>query len=120
MEESLLGVTPSPADPKVYEIFDISYSHIVDPEEDIWNSIVEEKISFSIDSCILNYVQSLLVKAQGGEEKFDSSLSNHVVSVHKSDTLGVLEEIWDFRSDAFTLIDLVLPTNSCMIATTNT
>ena len=28
-------VTPSPAAPEVYEIFDISYSHIDDPEEEI-------------------------------------------------------------------------------------
>ena len=30
IEESLLGVTPSPAAPDVYEIFDISYSHMHD------------------------------------------------------------------------------------------
>ena len=33
IEESLLGVTPSPAAPEVYEISDISYSHIAYPEE---------------------------------------------------------------------------------------
>ena len=32
IEESLLGVTPYPASRKVYEISDISSSHIVDPE----------------------------------------------------------------------------------------
>ena len=39
--ESLLVVSPSPVAPEVYEIFDISYSHIDDPEEHIWISIVE-------------------------------------------------------------------------------
>ena len=32
MEESLLEVTPSPATPEVYEIFDISPPHMADPE----------------------------------------------------------------------------------------
>ena len=59
------------------------------------------------------------MKSQGDEEKFDSSLSNHDVGVHKSDVLYVLEEISDFRSDPFTLIDLVLPANSYLIACTN-
>ena len=40
-------------------------------------------------------MQSYLVKSQRVEEKFNSSLSNHVVGVHKSDTLDVLEEISD-------------------------
>ena len=35
IEESILGVTPSPAAPKVYEISDISYPHMADPEENI-------------------------------------------------------------------------------------
>ena len=35
IEESLLGVTPSPVAPEVYEIYVISYSHISDPEEEI-------------------------------------------------------------------------------------
>ena len=35
LEESLLGVTPSPAAPEVYEISDISFPHMDDPEEDI-------------------------------------------------------------------------------------
>ena len=48
------------------------------------------------------------------------SLSNHAIGVQKSDTLDVLEEISDFRSDPFTLIDLELPANSYMIACTNT
>ena len=58
IEESLLGVIP--VAPKVYEIFYISSSHIVDLEEDIWIPIIEEKISFhsnqafSSDSSILN------------------------------------------------------------------
>ena len=35
IEESLLGVTSSPAAPEVYEIYDISYYPEDDPEEDI-------------------------------------------------------------------------------------
>ena len=31
IEESLLGVTPSPTAPEVYEIFDISSHHMSDP-----------------------------------------------------------------------------------------
>ena len=60
------------------------------------------------------------MKAQGVEDKFDSSLSNNVVGVHKSDTLYVLEEISYFRIDPFTLTDLVLPANSYIISCTNT
>ena len=33
IQESLLGVTPSPTAPEVYEIYDISYHHMDDPEE---------------------------------------------------------------------------------------
>ena len=70
-------MTPSLVSPEVYEISDISSSHIVDPEEDIQTSIFEEKFSFhptqsfSCGYSILNYVQSLSVKAQGVEEKND-------------------------------------------------
>ena len=60
------------------------------------------------------------MKAQGGEEKFDPSLSNIATCVQKSDTLDVLEEMLYFRSDLFTLIDLVLPANSYMITCTST
>ena len=35
IEESLIGVNPSPADLEVYELSNISYSHMTDPEEDI-------------------------------------------------------------------------------------
>ena len=35
IEENLIGVTPSPASMKFYEISDISSSHIYDPKEDI-------------------------------------------------------------------------------------
>ena len=41
IEESLLGVNPSPAAPEVYEISDISSPHMDDPEEDIRISIFE-------------------------------------------------------------------------------
>ena len=119
-------MTPSPVAPKVYEISNISTSHIADQEEDIQISVIEEKLSFhssqafSNDYSISNYVQSLSVIASENEEEFDFSLSNVVASVQKSDTLDVLEEISDFRSDPFSLIDLVLPVNSYMIACTNT
>ena len=43
IEESLLGVTPSPATLEVYEISDISSSHISKTEEDIEISDIEEK-----------------------------------------------------------------------------
>ena len=111
-------MTPSPFPLEIYEIYDISYSHIADPEEDIRHSVIEENLSFhsthtvSSDSSILNYMQSFPGKAQRAEEKFSSFLSNHVVGVKKSDTLDALEEISYFRSDPFTLIDLELPTNS--------
>ena len=59
------------------------------------------------------------MKAQGDEEKFDSSLSNHAICVHQIDMLDVLEKNSYFRSDPLTLIDLVLPSNSYMIACTN-
>ena len=32
IEESILGVTPSHVAPEVYEIYEISYSHMADPE----------------------------------------------------------------------------------------
>ena len=76
--------------------------------------------SFSYDSSILNYGKKFPVISRGAEEEFDSSISNHVVGVHKSHTLYFLEEVSYFRSDTLTLIDLGLPTNSYMISCTNT
>ena len=73
-------MTSSPADPKVYEISHTSYSHIDDPEEDIWIYVIEEKISFdsmqkfSSDSSILNSVQSLPVIPLENKVEFDFSL----------------------------------------------
>ena len=75
---------------------------------------------FSSDSSIINYVHSLLVIASGKAEEFDSSVSNDVVGVKISNSLDILEIKSYFRSDPFTLIDLELPTNSYMIACTNT
>ena len=46
IEESLLGLTPSPAALEIYEILDISFSHMADPEEDIQIFFIEEKLSF--------------------------------------------------------------------------
>ena len=41
IKESLLGVTPFPASLEVYEIYDISYSHMDDLGEDIRIYIIE-------------------------------------------------------------------------------
>ena len=54
------------------------------------------------------------------EEEFYLSIYNDVVVVNISNTMDILEIISYFRSDPFTLIDLELPTNSYMIACTNT
>ena len=75
--------------------------------------------TFSSDS-LLNSMQSLPVIASENEEEIDFSPSNVVVGVLISNTLDNLEIISDCRSDPFTLIDLELPTNSYMIACTNT
>ena len=48
IEESLLGVTPSPSALEVYEISDISSSHIFDLEEDIRRRFLLKKNSPSI------------------------------------------------------------------------
>ena len=108
-------MTPSPSASEVYEIYDISYYHMADQEEDIRISFIEEKLSFhstqafSSDSSILNFVQSLLMIASKNEEEFDFYLSNVAAGVHKSNTLDVLEEISYFRSDPFTLFDTKFP-----------
>ena len=44
IEESHFAVTPSPAATEVYEISDISYSHMSDLEEDFRISDIEEKL----------------------------------------------------------------------------
>ena len=49
--------------------------------------------TFSNDSFILNYVQSLPEIASENEEEFDLFISNVVVGVHKSNALDVLEEL---------------------------
>ena len=79
-------MTPSPDAPEVYEISDISSSHMADTEEDIQISDIEEKHfctsmkTFSSDSP-LNYVQNLPVIASKSEKEFDFSPSNVVVGV---------------------------------------
>ena len=83
-------MTPSPTAPEVYEIYDISSSHIVDPEEYIQIYFIEEKLSFhymqtfSSDSSTLNFVQSLPVIASENKKEFDFSISNVIVGVKKS------------------------------------
>ena len=49
--------------------------------------------TFSSDSSIINYVHSLLVIATGTGEEFDFYVSNDVVGVHISNSLGILEII---------------------------
>ena len=62
--------------------------------------------TFSSDSFILNYVQSLSVIVSENEEKFDFSISNVAAGVNISNNLDFLEEISYFRSYPFTLLDL--------------
>ena len=115
-------MTP-PVSPKFYEISNISFSHAVDPEEDIQTSIVEEKISFhppqsfSYDSSIMNFVQSFSVIAQGADEKFDYSLLNDAIGIQRND---VLEEMSYLEIDSFTLTCPILPLNSYLITCTST
>ena len=119
-------MTPSLTAPEVYEISNISSPHMDDLEEDIRNSVIEENITFhsvrkfSSDSSILNYVHSLSLIVSQKEEEFDFSISYDVAGVHISNYLDILKIILDCRSDPFTLNDLELPTNSYMIACTDT
>ena len=119
-------MTPSPAAREVYEIYGMSYPHMDDLEEHIRISFFEENLSFHSmqklfsDSSIINYVHSLPMISPGKGEEFDFSVSNGVAGVQISNSLDILEIISDCRSDPFTLIDLKLPTNSYMIACTNT
>ena len=116
----------SPAAPEVYEIYDISYSHMDDPEEDMQISVIEEKLSFHSrqkffsDSSILNSMHSLPMIVSENKEEFDFSISNDVAGVNISNTLDVLVEISYFRSDSFTLIYLELPGIFYTIECTNT
>ena len=64
----------------------------------------------------LNYVQNLPVIASESEEKFDFSPSNVSAGVKICNTLDIFKEISDYQSDAFSLLDLYLPENSCRIA----
>ena len=102
-----------------------TFLHMADLEEDIWISVIEEKLSFhsmqkfSTDSSILNPMHSLPVFVSENEEEFDFSISNDVSSVQISNTMDILEIISYCRSDPFTLIDLEIPVNSYMIACTN-
>ena len=80
-------MTPSPIAPEFYEIYDISYYHMADLEEEIRIYFIEEKLSFhsmqkiSSGSSILNYVHSLPMIVSKNEEEFDFSISNDVVGV---------------------------------------
>ena len=65
-------------------------------------------------------MHNLSVIISENKEEFDFSISNDVIGVQKSNALYILEIILDCRSDPFTLIDLDLPTNSYMIACTDT
>ena len=73
IEDKLLAVTPSPDALEVYEIYDISYSHMDDKEEEIQISYIEEKLSFNSMQTLssvppLNFVQNLPVIASESEE----------------------------------------------------
>ena len=91
-------MTASPTAPKIYEIFDISYSHMADLEEEIWNSDNEEKLcctskqTFSSDSP-LNSMQKFPMTALENEEEFDFSPYNVAAGVKICDNLDILEEI---------------------------
>ena len=85
-----------------------------------FNKSIHSMQKFSNDSSIINFVHSLPVISPGKGEEFDFSVSNDVVGVRISNSLGILEIISYCRSDPFTLINLELPTNSYMIACTNT
>ena len=92
-------MTSSPTAPIVYEIYDISSSHMADPKEDIQSFVFEEKLSFhsmqkfSSDSSILNSVHSLSVIVSEYEEKFDFSIYNDVAGVKIINTMDILEMI---------------------------
>ena len=117
-------MTPSHDAPKVYEISDISSSHMADTEEDIRIYDIDEKPcgtsmqTFSSDSSIINFVHSLSVISPRKGEEFDFSPSNIAAGVQISNTLDILEKISDCRSDPFSLLDLDLPANPYRIACT--
>ena len=66
-----------------------------DPEEYIWISIFEEKISFhslqkfSNYSSILNFVHSLPVIISENEEEFGLSISNDIFGVQIINTIDI-------------------------------
>ena len=103
---------PSIAATKVYEISDISYPHMADPEEDIQISVCEEKTSsyslqkFSSNS--LNFVHSLPMIVSETVEEFDFYIYEDAAGVHISNIGDILEIISDYKSDPFTLINLDL------------
>ena len=90
-------MTPFLVAPKFYEIYDISYSHLDDIEENIRISDIEEKHcctsmqTFSSDSP-LNYVQNFPVIASKSEEEFDFSPSNVAAGVKICNNLDILEK----------------------------
>ena len=75
---------------------------------------------FCSDSSIINFLHRLPMIALGKGEEFYFSVSNDVDCVHTSNSLDILEIKSDCSSDPFNLIDLELPTNSYMIACTDT
>ena len=103
-------MTPSPVAPKVFDMYDISYSHMADPEEEIRISVFDEKLSFyslqKFSSDSLNFVHSLPVIVSEKEEEFDLSISNDVVGVQISNNMDIMEIISYYRSDIFTLINI--------------
>ena len=94
IEDSLLAVTPSPDASEVYEISNISYSHMDETGEDIRISDIQEKYcctsmqTFTGDFP-LNSVQNLRVIASKYEEEFDFSISNVAAGVKICNTLDI-------------------------------
>ena len=89
-------MTPSPDAPEVYEISGISSPHMVETEEDIGISDIEEKYcctsmqTFTGDFP-LNSVQNLPIIASESEEKFDFYSSNVAAGVKICKKLDYLE-----------------------------
>ena len=89
-------MTPSVDAPEVYEISDISSSHISETEEDIQISDIEEKFYCTSMQTLsgdfpLNSVQNLPVIASESEEKFDFSSANVAAGVQICKKLDIME-----------------------------
>ena len=116
-------MTPSPDAPEVYEIYDISSPHMVETEEYIWIFDIEEKILLHFHANIhrwfsFEFCAKFTSNCFESEEKIDFFPSNVAAGVQICDTLDILEEISDYKSETFAPHDLDLLANSCRIACT--